>query len=326
MHAVNRKLAIVLAMSMTVSVVNADALMIGDTAPALKVDKWVKGDPVKLSPGKIHVVEFWATWCGPCRVAIPHLTKIQKEYADKGVRIIGVSVDRGGERGTRDQVEGFVEQMGDEMDYAVALDTLERETMQAYLDAFLINGIPCSFLIDKEQKIVWVGHSPEELKKRLDELLAGKLDVEQIRRMDINRKAIEKLDARINAVIAAYFEQMSDPTVKKNSAGVFRPLMLAACGDDPHQLNRVAWDICTAEGLAHRDLDLALQAARKADELTDGEDAAIVDTLARALFDLGQVGEAIKHQKRAIEAAGDNPYMLEDLRATLERYEKAAQE
>ena len=60
------------------------ALKAGDAAPALKLAKWVKGTEVKtFEKDKVYVVEFWATWCGPCRRTIPHLTKLSKEMKDK---------------------------------------------------------------------------------------------------------------------------------------------------------------------------------------------------------------------------------------------------
>ena len=70
----------------------ASELKIGDKAPALQVAKWLKGTPVKaFEPGKVYVVEFWATWCGPCKQSIPHLTELQKKYAGK-VKFVGVAV------------------------------------------------------------------------------------------------------------------------------------------------------------------------------------------------------------------------------------------
>ena len=75
----------------------ADLLTIGSEAPALDVEHWVqngngKFEPVtKFAPGKVYVVEFWATWCGPCVQSMPHLAALQTEYADKGVQIVSIS-------------------------------------------------------------------------------------------------------------------------------------------------------------------------------------------------------------------------------------------
>src|SRR5262249_18297967 len=67
------------------------SLGVGDPAPKLNVKSFVKGEPIAtLELDKLYVVEFWATWCGPCRVSIPHLTELQKKYPD--VAFIGVSV------------------------------------------------------------------------------------------------------------------------------------------------------------------------------------------------------------------------------------------
>src|SRR5262245_40700130 len=68
----------------------AVTLKVGDAAPALAIGDWVQGEPVTgFEKGKVYVVEFWATWCGPCRKSIPHLTKLQAENRE-AVTIIGI--------------------------------------------------------------------------------------------------------------------------------------------------------------------------------------------------------------------------------------------
>lgn len=75
----------------------AEPLSIGSNAPALNIEHWVQDGNGKFKPvtkfanGKVYVVEFWATWCGPCIQSMPHLAKLQADFADKGVQIVSIS-------------------------------------------------------------------------------------------------------------------------------------------------------------------------------------------------------------------------------------------
>lgn len=151
---------------------------IGDPAAPLKIAEWVKGSPISLADAKgkkILVVEFWATWCGPCRTSIPHLTEIQKTFKDKGVVVIGVSDEESR------VVKPFVEKMGDKMEYVVAVDD-DGATSEGYMKAYGQNGIPHAFIVDQESRIVWHGHPMDGLDKALEQVVAGKMDLAAARK------------------------------------------------------------------------------------------------------------------------------------------------
>src|ERR1051326_1417135 len=115
-------MAVALLCLVLVKAATAGELAMGDPAPKITVAKFVKGEPVtKFDKGKLYVVEFWATWCGPCRTSIPHLTELQKKYKD--VTFIGVSAFERGD-GIENQVVKFVSDMGSKMEYRVALDQI----------------------------------------------------------------------------------------------------------------------------------------------------------------------------------------------------------
>src|ERR1041384_829893 len=164
---------------------------LGDPAAPLVISEWVKGKPVDLAAAKgkeVVVVEFWATWCPPCRASIPHLTEMQKKFKD--VRFVGVSDE---EVAT---VKKFVEKMGDKMDYAVAVDK-ERKTSAGYMEAYGIGGIPHAFIVDKQGKIIWNGHPMSGLEQVLEQVVAGKFDMSKEKK---RADAQKKLEAFYQAV------------------------------------------------------------------------------------------------------------------------------
>jgi thiol-disulfide isomerase/thioredoxin len=154
------------------------AAELGDPAAPLAVAEWVKGSPITLAEAKgkkILVVEFWATWCPPCRTSIPHLTELQKTYREKDVIFIGVTDEAAA------VVKPFVKKMGDQMDYAVVIDK-DRQTSAGYMQAYKQGGIPHAFIVDKAGRVVWQGHPMAKLDKALDEVIAGTLDLDKARK------------------------------------------------------------------------------------------------------------------------------------------------
>ncbi len=151
------------------------SLKVGDPAPKLQPGKWVQGDPVKeFQKGKAYLVEFWATWCPPCRASIPHVNEIHKEFQAKGLVVIGQDCWE------RDDslVAPFVKKMGDKMTYRVALDNKEGDSKGKMAETWMAaagrQGIPSAFLVNTKGEISWIGH-PMELKSEIIEAaLAGK--------------------------------------------------------------------------------------------------------------------------------------------------------
>jgi peroxiredoxin len=181
------------------------ATELGDPAPALEVAEWIKGEKVNLTEAKgkkVIVVEFWATWCGPCRTSIPHLTELQKRFQERGVVFVGVSDEPAA------TVKPFVEEMGDKMDYTVAVDS-GRKTFTAYMDAFGQGGIPHAFVIDMEGRIVWHGHPMSGLDRVLDRIAAKTFDLTAERkRLEAQRKVREYVEMALRGDSDAALEKV----------------------------------------------------------------------------------------------------------------------
>jgi thiol-disulfide isomerase/thioredoxin len=147
------------------------ALKVGDDAPKIQVSKWAQGEAVKEFEGdKVYIVEFWATWCGPCIASIPHLDEIYKKHKEEGLVVIGQNL---GEEA--DKVSPFVKSMAGKMSYRVTVDDNKSEggwMAKHWLTAADQNGIPCAFVVSKKGKIAYIGHPMELQESLLASLLA----------------------------------------------------------------------------------------------------------------------------------------------------------
>lgn len=142
----------------------AATLKTGDDAPKIQVASWAQGEEVKAFEGdKVYIVEFWATWCGPCVAAIPHVDEIYKRYKDQGLVVIGQNL--GEDAG---KVSTFVKGMAGKMTYRVTVDDKADGGWMGkhWLTAAGQNGIPCAFVVNKQGKIAYIGH-PMSLKESL---------------------------------------------------------------------------------------------------------------------------------------------------------------
>jgi cytochrome c biogenesis protein CcmG/thiol:disulfide interchange protein DsbE len=125
--------------------------------------KTIDGKPFKLSDakGKVMLLDLWATWCGPCRLEVPHLVELQKEFGPRGLEIFGLDIDP--ESDTTEAVREFMDQY--KVNYKVAF--LERQYASALMAG---NGsIPQSYVITRDGKIYkrFVGFSPSQTPPQL---------------------------------------------------------------------------------------------------------------------------------------------------------------
>ena len=113
--------------------------------------------------GTVRLVDFWATWCAPCRQEIPMFKELQAAYGPKGFTLVGIAMDDEGV----DKVRPFVDEM--KISYLTLIGD------EGVVDAFGgVVGFPTKFLIDREGRIVdsWVGEVPRAiLEKRIQSLL-----------------------------------------------------------------------------------------------------------------------------------------------------------
>ncbi len=153
-------------------------LNIGDPAPPLRVREWLKGTPVqRFEKGHVYVLEFWATWCAPCKAAMPHLSALAREYKDR-VTILGIDVMEM-KNTSREKVKAFVDSMGpgwiiwwpQRIAIFKAADWLVASGEQ-------IMGIPRTIVVNAEGRLAWMGH-PKYLSEVLPKIVNNDWDIKE---------------------------------------------------------------------------------------------------------------------------------------------------
>ncbi len=338
---------------------DTEVLKVGSKAPGLDIEHWVSNGNGKFEPvedfesGKVYVVEFWATWCGPCIASMPHLSKLQKKFSEKGVQIISISDEE------LETVEEFLETSvaGDsEMTYAKLTGTYcltadpDKSSHEDYMEAAEQEGIPSAFIVGKQGLIEWIGH-PMEIDEPLDQVVSGKWDrVAFIAKKEAEEKAMADIQKRARSAMQKMQEGESDEAVEmldglikdyadhpfiEQLKGLRFQVVIFAGGDkaaaaiaefaagnrETEELNQIAWMVVEMK-MSGQDVDEKLLAAATKlanDAATrEPENGAVLDTLAHLVHMGGDLDKAIEIQKRAVKHAGGQ---TEETEAFLEELE-----
>lgn len=312
---------LMLALAMWTASAAAALPEVGDTAPPLHIAEWVKGGPVDLqhdASKQVHLIEFWATWCPPCKESIPDLAKLQSMYK-KDLVVVGIT-DPEPDRNAPKTIRHFVKQQGDQMDYTVAMDDASK-TWNEWLDPVM--GIPYAFLIDRDDRIVWRG-SPLEpaLNGIIASVIDGSYDVASAKvEAEVNRRLqnlslsleagqwgkvwdglidILDLDPANQVAIDALANIYSQQLKNRRSFRTWVAAHIEKHSDNPNAMARLATALLRIDDYATRTPDLALKAAKAAYDASKQRDPDALVAYAEALYQIGSLDEAIKVQTEAV--------------------------
>ena len=264
-------------------------------APEMGVSQWLSGDPVTQAGEGVVVVELWATWCGPCIEAMPHLSALAEHYNGQ-IEVAAIS-----DENVR-TVRNFLARR-DAFAFSTGVDP-SGQTTRRFQAIDGATGIPRSYILDGGE-VVWSGH-PEQI----DTVLAA---VVGDRWSEGHATRFRELPKMYNS----YFADLNGSALGRAAT---TGAEIVQYGDlYPSMLNNFSWMILTEVSEKKRDLPLALSAAEKSCGL-DPESAAFLDTLAVALYQNKRLSEAITVQERAVNMlANEDPVRLE-LEERLEQF------
>ncbi|OCK54159.1 alkyl hydroperoxide reductase [Bradyrhizobium sp. LMTR 3] len=137
-------------------------------APPIKVDNWLRGQPLtSFQPGKVYIVEFWATWCAPCVAELSHLVQLQEKYKDSGVEVLGLAARERAPTAdeARSKLDAWLTEKLPNLNYRIGFD-YTGEMNKLWMEPSFSVGIPTSFVVDRDGHIAFIGFS-----KQLDDVL-----------------------------------------------------------------------------------------------------------------------------------------------------------
>lgn len=283
--------------------------------------EFVQGDKVdSFSKDKVYVVEFWATWCPPCKKSIPHLTELQRDLGPRGLQIIGVSDE------PVDTVRRFVQEKGSSMGYTVAAQRKDDSFMyERWMKAAGQNGIPCAFVIGRNGKIVHIGNPlADDFDRVIKMTLANRYDPELMERVSPTIAAAraaakrrnykeasglyEKAVAEGPSTLLEYgfenWRMMNEQANDAARAKAYVKQLIDQVGSDKFALVEATNYLATDTTIQKRDLDAAQYAADKLKAAAKGsEDPDVLAAVAAVAAARGDFASAAELQYDAWMAA-----------------------
>jgi len=257
--------------------------LIGEPAPPLVVKEWIKGQPVEIKPGtNIYVVDIWNTSNLASLDAITNLNDIQERFKTNGVVVVGISDE------PAEKITEFVQQNGTKIDYAIAADD-RRHTAESYMKPVGRRGIPYAFVVGTNGNLLWHGHPQHGMDKVLDQIIAGRYDVERAKKMEL---AWHQMDQYLN--LARRGDDRTQPAGQ---------VLLAARTNEVMLLCDLAFQIATVPKLAKRDFILAGEALDQAEKLAPTNSSRVMITRAIMLFESGKQDEGLARATQALASA-----------------------
>ena len=319
-----------------------ETLEVGSSAPALDIQYWVQNGGGKFSKvtdfekDKVYVVEFWATWCGPCVQSMPHLAALQEKFAEKGLQVVSISNE------PVEEIKAFLDKNIQDLEgnkvsvadvtqaYCLTTDP-DGSSDKDYMLAAKRDGIPCAFIVGKDSKIEWIGH-PMEMEPILDLIFEGKWNREDYIaeqkfiaevQSTIGGLARSKKYAEAASAIDGFLAKVTDKRLQFGLLKSKIDLQLLAkvdesellksyqtlfksCETEPFFVQDVAWtafEKFSDQKLKSKQiLEVSIAAVEKVIPNVEGGDKAnLFDTVARLSFAIGKTEPAIQAQLQAVK-------------------------
>lgn len=285
-------------------------------------------------PTKVYVVEFWATWCAPCKKSIPHINQLYQDLNPRGLEVIGISDE------PVNTVKSFVREKGSAMSYTIACSKKEDDYIsEKFMRAAGLNGIPCAFIISRAGKVCYIGHPMEPDFERILKLtVANRYDPELTARVEPtvaaarraaklrNYKEAERLYDQAFAegpgvlvdVGLENWRMIAEQASNSANASTYIRSVVDRVSKDKYALMAVADYLATDPDIKERDLEAAKYAADKLKSISRAEDSEAFATIASVEAARGDLNAAAEIQYEAWMAAA--PSAKPALKRTLDTY------